>query len=198
MELQRQKGRLRTAVRGHKLLKDKSDQMIREFMVLAKQNKQLREQLDAQIAAALKLFLKARIQMSAPEIEATLSRSQAKLVLTTGVSNIMGLRVPKIDLEPVNFELDYGVLGTSASFDSSVTSLFKLTDGLMKLAEVEKATDMLATEIVKLKRRINALEYILMPQIQATIRFIRMKLAENERSQLVRVMKIKANLHSDN
>ena len=193
MELQRQKGRLRTAKRGHKLLKDKSDEMIRHFMQLARENKALREEINPKVTAALQMFLVARAQMPVQEIEAALTSGSQELEIAPSVTNIMGLRVPKVELS--TGEGAPGVMiNTTGAFDESVSQLSKLMVKLANLAEVEKTCDMLAAEIIKIKRRINALEFILMPQIENTIRFIRMKLAENERSQLVRVMKVKANI----
>jgi len=196
MEMQRQKGRLRTAKRGHKLLKDKSDEMLRHFIQIAKQNKALREELDGRVADALRIFLRARTQMSAQEIEAAVATTGTKINVEAGVANIMGLRVPKIELGEMTTDTSHSILNTTASFDTAIRELTKLLAKLFELAEIEKACDMLAQEIVRLKRRINALEFILMPQIENTIRFIRMKLAENERSQLVRVMKVKAQLEA--
>ena len=195
MELQKQKGRLRTAKRGHKLLKDKSDEMLRHFVQLAKTNKKLREELNPKITAALRLFLMARANMPSTEVESALASSTQKQHLETGMTNIMGLRVPKIELGTQDNSTEHGsIIKTTSAFDDSVTELTKLMVKLVNLAEIEKTCDMLAAEIIKIKRRINALEFILMPQIENTIRFIRMKLAENERSQLVRVMKVKANM----
>ncbi|MCL2846585.1 MAG: V-type ATP synthase subunit D [Firmicutes bacterium] len=196
MELQRQKSRMRTAKRGHKLLKDKSDEMIRHFMMIARQNKALREELDDKIVAALRMFITARTQMTSQEIEAAVSTSTAKIAVTPSVNNIMGLRVPKIELDEEQNSEGHSILKTSAAFDASISSLTKLMKKLFQLAEIEKACDMLALEIMKIRRRINALEFILMPQIEVNIRFIRLKLAENERGQLVRVMKVKAQMEA--
>lgn len=193
MELQRQKARLKTAKRGHKLLKDKSDEMIRHFMMISKQCKQLREDLDKKIVSALRLFQNARIQMTAQEIETAVASTSATINFRPSVSNIMGLKVPKLELEGIESS-PHAVLKTSSTFDSAILTLSQLLTRLMELAEIEKACDMLASEIVKLRRRINALEFILMPQIENTIRFILMKLGENERGQLVRVMKLKAQM----
>ncbi|MCL2756241.1 MAG: V-type ATP synthase subunit D [Firmicutes bacterium] len=194
MELARQKSRLRTATRGHKLLKDKSDEMIRHFIQIAKENKRLREQVDGEIANALRLFTQARIQMTSQEIEAAVMASTATISISPSNANIMGLVVPKLVLDIDENAKANSLINTSSTFDESIRILGKLMEKLLTLAEVEKTCDMLAAEIVKIKRRINALEFILMPQIQSTIKFIRMKLAENERSQLVRVMKVKAQM----
>jgi len=221
MEMQRQKARLKTAQRGWKLLKDKCDEMIRAFMELARENKRLRESLDGEVVSALRLFLSARTQMTPKEIEAAvraasgrsataggqndttsnedsaLTRSDspaetAGIEIETGTTSIMGLAVPKLDLVHAGNAADFKTLiKTTSTFDKSVATLARLLGDLVQLAQIEKSCDMLASEIIRLRRRINALEFILMPQIRATIRFIAMKLAENERSQLVRVMKVK-------
>ena len=192
MELAKQKGRLKTAKRGHKLLKDKSDEMIRNFVMISKQNKALREELDKKIVLSLRMFMTARTQMSSQSIETAISSTASRIAFTPSVTNIMGLKVPKLDLETIDINQSGAILNATSSFNKSVTTLSKLIEKLMELAQIEKACNMLAEEIIKLRRRINALEFILMPQIETTIRFIRMKLAENERGQLVRVMKLKA------
>ena len=192
MELQKQKGRLRTAKRGHKLLKDKSDEMIRHFMVLAKQNKTLREEMDGKMSAALRMFALGSTQMSNQEVYSALETSPISLRVEPGRANIMGLWVPKFTIASMDRSSSHSMVKTTSGFDKGVKALKNLMERLLLLAEVEKSCDMLALEIIKIRRRINALEFILMPQIENTIRFIRMKLAENERSQLVRVMKIKA------
>jgi len=192
MEMQKQKARLRTAARGWKLLKDKCDEMMRTFMELAKENKRLRERLDGEIVSALRLFLTARTQMTPKEIEAAIDATAVGRVLEleTGTTSIMGMPVPKLELA-YSAGNDVTLIKTTSTFDKSIATLSRLLPELLHLAEIEKSCDMLANEIIRLRRRINALEFILMPQIQATIRFINMKLAENERSQLVRVMKVK-------
>ena len=211
MELQRQKGRMRTAKRGHKLLKDKSDEMIRAYMELVRVNKRLRDEVNAELRTALLCFMRARTQMTSQEIFAEVSSRDTKIELEKGTDTIMGMVVPKLKFgktmtqdQPVNpkqgelgsLQKLGGVkaisLNTVYNFDESVNRLQKIFPKLLELAEVEKTCDMLASEIVRIKRRINALEFILMPQIENTIKFIKMKLAENERSQLVRVMKVKA------
>lgn len=192
MELQKQKARLRTASRGWKLLKDKSDEMIRTFMELTKENKRLRESLDGEIVSALGMFLTARTQMSEKEIDTAieLKAAGAYLDLETATSSVMGLKVPKIEIVAQGGP-DVALIKTTSSFDKSVAMLSRLLGEILHLAQIEKSCDMLASEIIRLRRRINALEFILMPQIQNNIKFINMKLAENERSQLVRVMKVK-------
>lgn len=204
MELQKQKARLQTAARGWKLLKDKSDEMIRTFMELAKENKRLREGLDGEVVSALGLFLMARTQMTPKEVESAIKATATHKfgiqgetdsgapLIETSTTSIMGLAVPKLELNLAQGTMEYTTfIKTTSTFDKSIATLSRMLRDLLHLAEVEKSCDMLAAEIIRLRRRINALEFILMPQIRTTIRFINMKLAENERSQLVRVMKVK-------
>ncbi|MCL2569617.1 MAG: V-type ATP synthase subunit D [Firmicutes bacterium] len=194
MEIQRQRARLNTAKRGHKLLKDKSDEMVRHFMQIVRENVRLRKKIEGEISHALSLFIDARIHMNNTEIESAVTLSSTTFNFIPGTNNIMGLHVPKINEFEIHEVQSKPILKTSATFDKSVSNLSKLLSDIIHLAEVEKSCEMLAVEIIKIRRRINALEFILIPQINETIRFIRMKLAENERGQIVRAMKVKAKL----
>jgi len=193
MELRRLKDRLKTAVRGHKLLKDKSDEMVRRFMVFIRRNKELREELEPEIAGALKAFTVSRAAMFPQEIEEALSMPSYKLDMETGLANVMGLSVPKITVkEATGPELyPYSFITTVSGLDNSISRLFTLIQKIVKLAEVEKTCNMLADEIEKSRRRVNALEFIMIPQIEETIKYIEMKLDESERGNLIRLMKVK-------
>jgi V/A-type H+-transporting ATPase subunit D len=196
MEKQKQSGRAKTAKRGHKLLKDKSDEMIRHFLKLIKENRELREQVEGELSQALRLFMVARTQMSAQEIEAAVVASATTQKFTSSTANIMGLVVPKIMLAPASEKSTSQniSIATNTNFDKSVKLLSTLLQKLIELANVEKTCDMLAAEIERNRRRINALEHIMIPQIQETIKYITMKLSENERGNQVRLMKVKAML----
>ena len=193
MELRRLKARLKTAARGHKLLKDKSDEMIRRFMIFIKQNKELREELEPQISGALKAFAVARAMALPQETEQALSMPSYKLEIKAETAYVMGLAVPKMTVNSAdNAELyPYSFITTGSGLDDSISRLLGLIQKIVKLAEVEKTCNMLADEIQKNRRRVNALEYILIPQIEETIKYIRMKLDENERGNLIRLMKVK-------
>ena len=192
MERQKQKAREKTARRGHKLLKDKADEMIRQFLAMIKQNKQLREEIEVELSKALRLFMEARTQMTSQEIESAVTSSAQTQEFTAITTNIMGLVVPKITLKETGHKTKIPVvLTTSANLDRSIKYISKLLAKLIELANVEKACDMLAAEIEKSRRRINALEHIMIPQIKETIRYITMKLSEDERSNQVRLMKVK-------
>ena len=193
MELRRLKDRLKTAVRGHKLLKDKSDEMVRRFMVFIKRNKELREELEPQIAAALKAFAVARASMFTQEIAEALSMPSFKLELNAGFGNVMGLAVPKITVKETGAAelFPYSFVTTGSGMDDSISRLFGLIQKIIGLAEAEKTCNMLADEIEKSRRRVNALEFIMIPQIEETIKYIEMKLDESERGNLIRLMKVK-------
>lgn len=194
MELRRLKARLKTATRGHKLLKDKSDEMIRQFMLLIRENKRLREEVERELSVALKEFMLARAVTGDTVIEEALAMPSVKAELNTSEKNVMSVKVPclgvvereKGDLYPYSFAT------VTAELDSSIASLSTLLGKMLKLAEVEKSCNMLADEIEKNRRRVNALEYVMIPQLEETIKYITMKLDENERSSTIRLMKVKS------
>ncbi len=193
MELRRLKTRLKTATRGHKLLKDKSDEMIRQFMLLIKENKALREEIEGELSGALKSFMLARAVSSDAIIEEAIAMPGVKVELSTGSRNLMGIDVPEFNIvEGDSKELyPYSFASVTAELDNSIATLSTLLSKLLKLAEVEKACNMLADEIEKNRRRVNALEYVMIPQLEETIKYITMKLDENERSSQIRLMKVK-------
>lgn len=194
MELRRLKTRLKTATRGHKLLKDKSDEMVRRFMEMVRLNKSLREEIEGEVAEALRSFMLARAVSSAEDIEQALSMPKVEVMLEAGTKNIMGVDVPdvKITMPTPEDLLPYTFAGTPSDLDSSVIKISTLTEKLLRLAEVEKTCNMLADEIEKNRRRVNALEYVMIPQLNETIKYILMKLDENERGNLTRLMKVKS------
>lgn len=190
MELRRLKDRLKTAERGHKLLKDKSDEMVRQFLILIKENKRLREEIESDIADALKSF-----SMSAGDPLGTLQAISLPTLtakITVGTKNVMGVDVPFMQTQRVgDVELPYALSAAPAELDDAVLKLTALADKLLHLAEVEKTCNMLADEIERNRRRVNALEYVMIPQLNETIKYILMKLDENERASIVRLMKVK-------
>lgn len=194
MELTKLKKRLVTATRGHKLLKDKRDEMVRQFMLLIRRNKALREEVEAALSSALAGFVLARIAMTKETMDEALMYPVREVELTISRANIMSVDVPKISYSEKKQErsfFPYGLLCTSAELDSATTKLASVLPQMVELAELEKTCNMLADEIEKTRRRVNALEYVMIPQLQETIRYIRMKLDENERGNLTRLMKTK-------
>ena len=194
MELTRLKNRLKVAARGHKLLKDKRDEMVRRFMQLIRENKSLREQVEKELGVALTSFTMASLSMSEEEMNAALLAPARKGEIEVSLENIMSVNVPKIEFEEhevVNSVYPYGMLGTVGELDVAVDKLASVLPSLVKLAQLEKTCNMLADEIEKTRRRVNALEYVMIPQMEETIKYITMKLDENERGNLTRLMKTK-------
>jgi len=191
MELLRLKKRLVLARRGHKLLKDKEDELMRQFLDLVNKNRDLRERLETQLIAAFKKFLMARAVMDKESMEEAIMFPKQKLELSVSTSAIMNLRVPRFELKSEGTVHSYGFVNTSAELDSALQVYSDLLPEMVKLAEAESAVQLLADEIEKTRRRVNALEYVLIPNLEETIRYITMRLNEMERSNLTRLMKIK-------
>jgi V/A-type H+-transporting ATPase subunit D len=193
MELRMLKNRLKTAVRGHKLLKDKSDETIRRFMVYIRENQKLRKEIEGDLSRALRFFMLAGAVTTSQVMEEAVAMPGSSVKLETGEANIMGVDVPTIKVvDSDKKELyPYSFAGVSAELDGSISNLSALWPKLVRLAEVEKTCNMLADEIEKNRRRVNALEYVIMPQLEETIKYITMKLDENERANTIRLMKVK-------
>ncbi len=194
MELTRIKRRLVTAKRGHKLLKDKRDEMVRRFIILVRENFALRQQVEKELSVALQDFAMARAVMDPQMLEEAVLYPARNAQVTIGKSNIMSVEVPVIRADEASLEkvvLPYGFAETSSQLDGAIATMAKVLPNLVKLAEVEKTCNLLADEIEKTRRRVNALEHVMIPQFEETIRYITMKLDENERSSLTRLMKVK-------
>ena len=193
MELTRLKRQIVTARRGHKLLKDKQDELIKKFIDMVKENKKLREEIERDLEMAFKNFTMARSQMPQEVLEESLMIPSARVNIDISKQNIMSVNVPKIDIhqEEGSNIYSYGFAGTSAELDSAITILSGMLPKMLKLSEIEKACQLMADEIEKTRRRVNALEYVMIPSMEETIKYITMKLDENERGNITRLMKIK-------
>ena len=196
MELSRLKIRLKTAVRGHKLLKDKQDELMRQFIDMIKKNKKLRERVEGMLQNSFKDFLLSRGVMSDEMLENAIAYPKEKIGVEVKKKNIMSVNVPQMTFIRENegnqgMIYPYGYAQTSADLDDAIDGLNSVMDNLLELAEVEKACQLMADEVEKTRRRVNALEYMTIPQLQETIRFIQMKLDENERGSITRLMKVK-------
>ena len=191
MELTRLKKRLSTAARGHKLLKDKRDEMMRRFVLLVRENAKVRAEVEAKLSGALGEFALCRGVMEPEALENAVLYPARTVDVKLGTKNIMSVDVPTIEASAGEVKLSYGFAQTSAQLDGAISSLAEILPELVKLAEIEKTCDMLADEIEKTRRRVNALEYVMIPDLQDTIRFITMKLEENERGATTRLMKVK-------
>ncbi len=194
MELKKLKARLSTAVRGHKLLKDKSDEMVRRFTVIIKEDKRLRDEVEKELSLTLRQFSVARSVTPAYRAETAFSMPSVAVKLDCGTESIMGVDVPKIDLikEKRADGLPYAYAEITSEADYSVGMVSALLPKMAQLAQTEKAVRMLADEIERNKRRVNALEYVMIPQLEETIKYIKDKLDENERAAVVRLMKVKS------
>ena len=194
MELTRVKRRLVTANRGHKLLKDKRDEMVRQFILLVRENHRLRTEVEAELTVALSNFAMARAVIEPDLMEEALLCPARSISVNMGIRSVLSVRVPTLTTQEndVQTTLSYGLAETSAQLDGAIENLAALLPKLIHLAEVEKTCNLLADEIEKTRRRVNALEYVMIPQFRETIRFITMKLDENERGSLTRLMKVKA------
>jgi V/A-type H+-transporting ATPase subunit D len=197
MELIKLKSRLETAVRGHKLLKDKQDELIRRFIELARRNNELRAEVENELCKAYKKFYMACAQEPGEFTEEALMIPGGTISLEISSENIMSVIVPKMEFVNEQKEggagiFPYGFYGTSDETDRALQKLFDILPKRLELGKVEKTCDLMAEEIEKTRRRVNALEYMTIPNLTETIRYIRMKLDENERSNFIRLMKVKS------
>ena len=189
------KKRLKTARRGHKLLKDKRDELMKKFLDIVRENKRLREEVEEKLNIVHSRFVMARAVMNTELVEEALMFPKTEVNLNASTRNIMSVDVPTLEFTTSdNLEGDiypYGFANTTGELDEAIATLSALTPELLKLAEMEKSAQLLADEIEKTRRRVNALEYVLIPDLEETIKYITMKLDENERSNLTRLMKVK-------
>lgn len=195
MELTRLKKKLITAMRGHKLLKDKRDELMRQFLDLVRENKTLREKVERGIEAANKNFVLARASMQDETLNAALLSPKQEVSLESGIRNVMSVEIPvfecKTRTSDPNDIYSYGFAFTSSDLDDAVYSLSEILPDMLRLAECEKSCQLMAAEIEKTRRRVNALEHVMIPEMQESIKYITMKLDENERSTQIRLMKVK-------
>ena len=195
MVLNQLKGRLKTARRGHKLLKDKRDELMRQFMDVVKLNKQLRTRVEEGLTGAFASLQVASSIMSPEMLEQALLYPRQSVELDMKFRNIMSVNVPVYSFHTKNNDpsevYPYGFAQTSGELDDAVDAMSQVFQDMLKLAEIEKTSQLLAEEIEKTRRRVNALEYVKIPQMEESIKYITMKLDENERANTIRLMKVK-------
>ena len=195
MELSRLKKRLRTATRGHKLLKDKRDEMMKQFLVIVRRSRALRKQVEQGLEQSNSAFVLAAAVMRPEMLEQALLYPKQSVELEVGQRNMMGVYVPVYHFRTRNDDpadiFPYGFAQTSGQLDESLEALNTVFKYMLELAQAEKALELLAQEIEKTRRRVNALEHVLIPGLQKNIRYISMKLEENERGSITRLMKVK-------
>ena len=197
MELSKLKKRLATSSRSHKLLKDKQDELMRQFINLVKYNNNLRKEVEDNLQWSLKDFVIESALISSEYLEEAIIYPKEKISVEVGDKNVMSVSVPVMNFKR-QLEGDegsiypYGFANTSSELDDTLSKLYGILPQLLELAEVEKSCQLMADEIESTRRRVNALEYMTIPQLQETIKYIRMRLDENERSATTRLMKVKS------
>lgn len=195
MELTILKQRLSTATRGHKLLKDKQDELMRQFITLIRKNNELRAEVEVKLTSAMQSFVMAKALLNENFIEELVAIPPRSVELELYERNIMSVAVPvmnfQYDEKEETNELRYGYLNSNSELDTSIEEMSAVMPQLLELSEIEKTCQLMADEIEKTRRRVNALEYMTIPQLEETIYFIQMKLDENERANITRLMKVK-------
>lgn len=192
MELLNLKKRLKSANRGHKLLKDKQDGLMKQFMSIIREAKVLRREVEEKLSAAFRNFMFASSMMLPQMLESALLYPSANVELAVTKKNVMSVHIPYFKLHQEGDILNFGYLQTSGELDIALAAFAEVFPLLIKLSEIEKQAQRLAAELETTRRRVNALQYKLIPDLRETLKFITMKLAENERSTIVGVMRIKA------
>ena len=193
MELNNLKERLKTAERGHKLLKDKRDELMRRFISLIRENNQLRKEVESYLIDNLKSFAVAKSLKNSQMVEELFSIPSKEIELFIEKENIMSVTVPRMhmNITSQNENSEYSYLSSNSEMDDVFATMNSLIDKLLRLAEVEKTCQLMADEIEKTRRRVNGLEYSIIPNLSETIHYIELKLEEAERANLVRIMKVK-------
>ena len=195
MELTRLKGKLKTSIRGHKLLKDKRDELMKQFLDVVREVRQLRSEVEQELMKVHGSFTVASALMSGAAMEQALMYPKQSVELDMTFKNVMSVSVPtyhyKTRTDDSGDIFPYGFANTSGELDAAVEALGTVFQSMLKLAQIEKTAQLLAEEIEKTRRRVNALEYVVIPQTQENIRYITMKLDENDRSTTTRLMKVK-------
>ena len=194
MALSNLKSRLVTAKRGHKLLKDKQDELMRRFIDMIRKNKSLRKEVEKALSNSFKSFLLASAVMSPEFLEQAVAFPKEKVSVSIETKNVMSVLIPQMKFERTQSKgaiFPYGFAQTSSELDDAILELHGVMNMLLELSEIEKSCQLMADEIEKTRRRVNALEYRTIPDLEETIKFIRMKLDENERATITRLMKVK-------
>ncbi|MER2080131.1 MAG: V-type ATP synthase subunit D [Ruminococcus sp.] len=195
MQLSKLKKQLTTAVRGHKMLKDKRDELMRQFLDLVRETRELRDRVESELERCNAHFVNAGAVMSKEALDASLLSPKQQINVEVGSKNVMSVEIPQFSSDTRTADkgdiFPYGFAFTSFELDDAVTSLDKLLPDLIKLAQYEKSCELMSAEIEKTRRRVNSLEHVMIPRYQETIKYISMKLEENDRSSRTRLMKVK-------
>ncbi len=196
MSLMDLKRRTKAAQRGHKLLKDKQDGLMKQFMTIIRTAKELRMKVEEQLGEAFRAFLTASVWLSDAQLINALSSPQAKIQLNVQTKNVMSVHIPFFDVVKEGQIKSYGLVGTNALLDKSIDAFDELFTTLIELAQIEKQAESMAIELETTRRRVNALEHKMIPDMLETVKYITMKLDETERAAIIATMKIKAGLEN--
>lgn len=195
MVLNQQKQRLKVATRGHRLLKDKRDELMRQFMDIVRRNRELRTRVEEGLTKAFSALTVASAVMSPKMLEQAILYPRQSVELDVKFKNVMSVSVPVYNFKTKTDDMSdiypYGFSQTSGELDDALSALSKVFENMLELAQVEKQMQLMAGEIEKTRRRVNALEYVMIPECEENIKYISMKLEENDRSSKVRLMKVK-------
>ena len=195
MELSRIKDKLAVARKGHKLLKDKRDELMRQFLIMVRENMELRKHVEEGIRQANINFVVAKAGMDAETLNTALMTAKQKVTLGVSTKNVMSVNIPVFDVKTKTASesdiYSYGYAFTSSDLDGAIKSLADIRDDMILLAEKEKACKLMAAEIEKTRRRVNALEHVIIPEAQKNIKYISMKLEETARDNTIRLIKVK-------
>lgn len=194
MALMDLKRRTKSAQRGHKLLKDKQDGLMQQFLAIIRQAKDLRLQVEEELAEAFRKFVIASAWMSDAELENALSSPQAKTNLTVETKSVMSVKIPLFSFEREGSIKSYGLAGTNKLLDEAIDAFDRIFESLIQLAEIEKQAENMAIELETTRRRVNALEHKMIPDLKETVKYIKMKLDESERAGIISTMRIKASM----
>lgn len=196
MALMDLKRRSKSAKRGHKLLKDKQDGLMQQFMSIIREAKTMREKVEGELGNVFRKFLMAGAWMTDAQLQNALSSPQAKISLEVETKNVMSVRIPMFTVKKEGTIKSYGYAGTNALLDEAVEALEAVFEVLINLAQIEKQAEAMAIELETTRRRVNALEHKMIPDLQETIKYITMKLDETERAGIIATMRIKASLEA--
>lgn len=191
MELNRIRKKLATAVRGHKLLKDKRDELMRQFLETVYECVELRKKVETALDSSRRSFILARAEMTDEAVNSALAAPLHEIELNSEIKNVMSVSIPSITLKSYNDIPSYGYAFTSTALDNAADELRNIIPDMLRLAQLEHSCRLMADEIEKTRRRVNALEHVTIPEAQENIKYITMKLSENERANQVRLMKVK-------
>jgi len=197
MELLNLKKKIKTAQRGHKLLRDKQDGLMQKFMEIIREARTLRSEVEEKLQGAFKNFMQASAMMYPEVLENALLYPSAKVSLEVETKNVMSVKIPNFELKQEGNILNYGYLQTSGELDMSLEAFQEVLPLLIKLAQIERQAERLAEETEKTRRRVNALEHMLLPNLKETVKFISMKLEEAERSAISNTLRIKASMEAE-